>query len=169
MKEANPLGGCLPLLLQLPIFWAVYMYLGMSLDVRLTPWLGWIHDLSKPDPFKILPIVMCVSMIASTKFTPQPASADPAMKMQRVMMTWLMPVMLTYFFFLSAPSGLVLYWMVSNLVGVGIQLLINKQTALPQEAGGAANNAGAQKASKQKSGKSKAGKDRAALPSSDLS
>jgi len=169
MKEANPLGGCLPLLLQLPIFWAVYMYLGMSLDVRLTPWLGWIHDLSKPDPFKILPIVMCVSMIASTKFTPQPASADPAMKMQRVMMTWLMPVMLTYFFFLSAPSGLVLYWMVSNLVGVGIQLLINKQTALPQEAGGAANNAGAQKANKPKSGKSKSGKDRAALPSSDLS
>ena len=59
--------------------------------------------------------------------------------------------------------------MVSNLVGVGIQLLINKQTALPQEAGGAAGNAGAQKANKQKSGKSKAGKDRAALPSSDLS
>jgi YidC/Oxa1 family membrane protein insertase len=169
MKEANPLGGCLPLLLQLPIFWAVYMYLGMSLDVRLTPWLGWIHDLSKPDPFKILPIVMCISMIASTKFTPQPASADPAMKMQRVMMTWLMPVMLTYFFFLSAPSGLVLYWMVSNLVGVGIQLLINKQASGPPAEAVAVASSGAQKANKQKGGKPKAGKDRAALPSGDLS
>jgi YidC/Oxa1 family membrane protein insertase len=173
MKEANPLGGCLPLVLQLPIFWSVYMYLGMSLDVRHAPWLGWISDLSKPDPFKILPIVMCISMIASTKFTPQPAQADPAMKMQRVMMTWLMPIMLTYFFFLSAPSGLVLYWMVSNLVGVGIQLLINKRNAEPQnEAGAAAGHPGArgsQKTSKPKGGKPKAGKDRAALPSGDLS
>ena len=119
------------MLLQMPIFWAVYMYLGMSLDVRHAPWIGWIHDLSRPDPYKILPIIMCVTMIASTQLTPQPASADPAMKMQRIMMTWLMPVMLTWFFFLSAPSGLVLYWMVSNMVGVGIQLVINKQTAEP--------------------------------------
>ena len=136
MKEANPLGGCLPLLLQMPIFWAVYLYLGMSLDVRHSPWIGWIHDLSRPDPYKILPIIMCVTMIASTQLTPQPASADPAMKMQRIMMTWLMPVMLTWFFFLSAPSGLVLYWMVSNMVGVGIQLVINKQTAEPTDEAG---------------------------------
>ena len=131
MKEANPLGGCLPLLLQLPIFWAVYMYLSMSLDVRHAPWVGWVHDLSQPDPFKILPIVMCVTMIASTQLTPQPATADPSMKMQRIMMTWLMPIMLTWFFFLGAPSGLVLYWMVSNLVGVVMQLVINKKTAEP--------------------------------------
>jgi YidC/Oxa1 family membrane protein insertase len=174
MKEANPLGGCLPMLLQLPIFWSVYMYLSMSLDVRHAHWLGWINDLSKPDPLKILPIVMCISMIASTKFTPQPASADPAMKMQRVMMTWLMPIMLTYFFFLSAPSGLVLYWMVSNIVGVGLQLLINKQNAEPQSeagvvTGGTDGSRGSQKASRQKGGKPKAGKDRTVLPSSDLS
>lgn len=172
MKEANPLGGCLPMLLQLPIFWAVYMYLGMSLDVRHEHWIGWIHDLSKPDPFKILPIVMCITMIASTKFTPQPATADPAMKMQRVMMTWLMPIMLTYFFFLSAPSGLVLYWMVSNVVGVGIQLLINKKNTEP-EAGALAGSgtAGARttKLADKPKGKSKSGKDRAGLPSSDLS
>ena len=129
MKEANPLGGCLPMILQLPIFWAVYLYLGSSLDVRHAPWVLWIHDLSRPDPLKILPIVMCVTMIASTKLTPQPASADPSMKMQRVMMTWLMPIMLTWLFFFSAPSGLVLYWMVSNLVGVLIQLFINRRTA----------------------------------------
>jgi YidC/Oxa1 family membrane protein insertase len=175
MKEANPLGGCLPMLLQLPIFWSVYMYLGMSLDVRHEHWLGWIHDLSKPDPLKILPIVMCISMIASTKFTPQPASADPAMKMQRVMMTWLMPIMLTYFFFLSAPSGLVLYWMVSNIVGVAIQLLINKRNAEPENEAGALAGGGTDsqrnspKATRQKGGKPKAGKDRATLPSSDLS
>jgi YidC/Oxa1 family membrane protein insertase len=129
MKEANPLGGCAPMILQLPIFWAVYLYLGSSLDVRHAPWVLWIHDLSRSDPLKILPIVMCVTMIASTKLTPQPASADPSMKMQRVMMTWLMPIMLTWLFFFSAPSGLVLYWMVSNMVGVLIQLWINRRTA----------------------------------------
>jgi len=139
MKEANPLGGCLPMILQLPIFWAVYLYLGSSLDVRHAPWILWLQDLSRPDPFKILPIVMCVTMIASTKLTPQPASADPSMKMQRVMMTWLMPIMLTWLFFLSAPSGLVLYWMVSNVVGVLIQLFINRKTTeITEDATGAA-------------------------------
>lgn len=133
MKEANPLGGCLPLLLQLPIFWAVYLYLYASLDVRHAEWL-YLKDLSRPDPTFILPIVMCVSMIASTKLTPQPAQADPSMKMQRIMMTWLMPILLTWLFFFSAPSGLVLYWMVSNLVGVAIQLWINKRTAEPEAA-----------------------------------
>lgn len=131
MKEANPLGGCLPLVLQMPIFWAFFVYLTISLDVRHAPWMLWLKDLSTPDPYKILPIVMCVTMIASTKLTPQPATADPSMKMQRVMMTWFMPIMLTWFFFLNAPSGLVLYWMVSNLVGVVIQLVINKVTAEP--------------------------------------
>ena len=131
MKEANPLGGCLPLLLQMPIFWAFFVYLTISLDVRHAPWMLWLKDLSTPDPYKILPIVMCVTMIASTKLTPQPATADPSMKMQRVMMTWFMPIMLTWFFFLNAPSGLVLYWMVSNLVGVVIHLVINKVTAEP--------------------------------------
>jgi YidC/Oxa1 family membrane protein insertase len=129
MKEANPLGGCMPLILQMPIFWAVYLYLGSSLDVRHAPWMFWIADLSKPDRLYILPIVMCVTMIASTQLTPQPPSTDPSMKMQRIMMTWLMPIMLTWFFFFSAPSGLVLYWMVSNLIGVVIQLVINKKTA----------------------------------------
>jgi YidC/Oxa1 family membrane protein insertase len=132
MKEANPLGGCLPMLLQMPIFWAFFIYLTISLDVRHAPWILWIRDLSTADPYHVLPIVMCITMIASTKLTPQPASADPSMKMQRVMMTWLMPIMLTFFFFWSAPSGLVLYWMVSNVVGVVVQLVINKITAEPE-------------------------------------
>jgi YidC/Oxa1 family membrane protein insertase len=163
MKEANPLGGCMPLLLQMPIFWAVYLYLGSSLDVRHAPWMLWIHDLSRPDPWKILPIVMCVTMIASTKLTPQPASADPSMKMQRVMMTWLMPIMLTWLFFFSAPSGLVLYWMVSNVVGVLIQLWINRKTAdLTAEAAAAAAMSSSSKSGSrtEKAGASKNPKDK---------
>jgi YidC/Oxa1 family membrane protein insertase len=167
MKEANPLGGCAPMILQLPIFWAVYLYLGSSLDVRHAPWILWIHDLSRSDPLKILPIVMCVTMIASTMLTPQPQSADPSMKMQRIMMTWLMPIMLTWLFFFSAPSGLVLYWMVSNMVGVLIQLWINRRTAELTAGGavvvagpsggkggsGASDKGAAQKPSKNKGGK----------------
>jgi YidC/Oxa1 family membrane protein insertase len=129
MKEANPLGGCLPLLLQMPIFWAFYVYLGLSLDIRHQPWILWVHDLSIPDPVKILPIIMCVSMIGSSMLQPQVSAADPSMKMQRMMTTWLMPIFLTWLFFFQAPSGLVLYWMVSNLVGVGIQFAINKYSA----------------------------------------
>jgi YidC/Oxa1 family membrane protein insertase len=129
MKEANPLGGCLPLVLQMPIFWAFYVYLGLSLDIRHMPWILWVHNLAIPDPLKILPIIMCISMIGSSMLQPQPAAADPSMKMQRMMTTWLMPIFLTWLFFFQAPSGLVLYWMVSNLVGVAIQLGINKYTA----------------------------------------
>lgn len=131
MKEANPLGGCLPLLLQMPIFWAFFIYLTVSLDVRQQPWILWIKDLSKADPYYLLPIIMCVTMIASTWLTPTPQSDDPAMKMQRVMMTWFMPILLTWLFFLSAPSGLVLYWMIGNVVGVFIQLMINRMTKEP--------------------------------------
>jgi YidC/Oxa1 family membrane protein insertase len=158
MKEANPLGGCLPLLLQMPIFWAFFIYLTISLDVRHAPWIMWVKDLSTPDPYHILPIVMCVTMIASTKLTPQPMSDDPAMKMQRIMMTWLMPIMLTWLFFFSAPSGLVLYWMVSNVMGVLIQLVINKVTAEPVEPVAPGRNGGSPtKGSKDKAG-SKSGK-----------
>ena len=159
MKEANPLGGCAPMILQLPIFWAVYLYLGSSLDVRHAPWIFWIQDLSRPDPLKILPIVMCVTMIASTKLTPQPQSADPSMKMQRIMMTWLMPIMLTWLFFLSAPSGLVLYWMVSNLVGVLIQLWINRKTADLTVPAGTSSGKGGPRAS-EKPGTQKGTKDK---------
>jgi YidC/Oxa1 family membrane protein insertase len=131
MKEANPMGGCLPMLLQMPIFWSFFIFLTISLDMRHAPWIFWVKDLSKADPLHILPIIMCVTMIASTALMPQPPVTDPAMKFQRMLMTWLMPVMLTWFFFLSAPSGLVLYWMISNVVGVAIQLVINKMTAEP--------------------------------------
>jgi YidC/Oxa1 family membrane protein insertase len=119
------------MVLQMPIFWAFYIYLTISLDVRHEPWVLWIKDLSTADPYKILPIVMCVSMIGSSMLQPQPATADPSQRTQRIMMTWLMPIVLTWLFFFSAPSGLVLYWMVSNLVGVAIQFAINRRTAEP--------------------------------------
>ncbi|HMB28444.1 MAG TPA: membrane protein insertase YidC [Blastocatellia bacterium] len=120
MKEGNPLMGCLPLLLQMPFFIAVFAILTVSIEVRNAPFFGWIHDLSSMDPFYILPIVMCVTMIAQTALTP--STADPIQKKVQ----YVMPLVLTVAFFRTAPAGLVLYWMVSNLVGVAQQYIINR-------------------------------------------
>lgn len=120
MREGNPLMGCLPLFLQLPFFYAVYTILTVSIEVRHAPFFGWIHDLSSPDQYWILPIVMCVSMIAQTALTP--STGDPMQKK----MSYLMPVILTAVFFVNAPAGLVLYWMVGNLVGIAQQMIINR-------------------------------------------
>lgn len=127
MKEGNPLMGCLPLLLQMPFFMSVYAILTVSIEVRNAPFFGWLTDLSTADPRHILPILMCVTMIAQTALTPSPASADPMQKR----IQYIMPPILTYFFFWSAPAGLVLYWMVSNLVGVVQQFIINKISPPP--------------------------------------
>ncbi|HMV49462.1 MAG TPA: membrane protein insertase YidC [Blastocatellia bacterium] len=122
MKEGNPLMGCLPLLLQMPFFMAVFAILTVSIEVRHAPFFGWLTDLSTKDPLHILPIVMCITMILQTALTP--STADPMQK--RVQ--YLMPPMLTFFFFWSAPAGLVLYWMVGNVVGVAQQFIINRLT-----------------------------------------
>ncbi len=127
MKEGNPLLGCLPLLLQMPFFVAVYAILTVSIEVRHAPFFGWLTDLSAKDPLHILPIVMCVTMIAQTALTPSPATADPTQKR----IQYLMPPILTFFFFWSAPAGLVLYWMMGNLVGVVQQFVINRLTPTP--------------------------------------
>lgn len=127
MKEGNPLMGCLPLLLQMPFFMAVFTVLTVSIEVRNAPFFGWVKDLSIADPSHILPIVMCVTMIAQTALTPSPANADPVQKK----IQYIMPPILTWFFFWSAPAGLVLYWMVSNLVGVAQQFVINKMSPPP--------------------------------------
>lgn len=127
MKEGNPLMGCLPLLLQMPFFMSVYAILTVSIEVRNAPFFGWMTDLSTADPIHVLPILMCVTMIAQTALTPSPASADPMQKR----IQYIMPPILTYFFFWSAPAGLVLYWMVSNLVGVVQQFIINKISPPP--------------------------------------
>lgn len=120
MKEGNPLMGCLPLTLQMPFFMAVFAILTVSIEVRHAAFFGWIKDLSAADPFYILPILMCVSMIVQTALTP--TTADPVQKKVQ----YFMPVILTVLFFASAPAGLVLYWMVGNLVGVVQQYVINK-------------------------------------------
>lgn len=126
MKEGNPLGGCLPLLIQFPFFWAFFVYFTTSFIVRRQPWFGWVQDLTAPDPYYVLPVLMCAAQIGSMLVMPMPNSDDPVMKMQRRLMTWVMPIVFTYFFFVAAPSGLMLYWMTLNLAGIGIQLAINK-------------------------------------------
>jgi YidC/Oxa1 family membrane protein insertase len=125
MKEGNFLMGCLPLLLQMPFFMAVFAILTVSIEVRNAHFVGWITDLSSKDPYYILPIIMCVTMVAQTALTP--TTADPVQKK----IQYIMPVILTIAFFISAPAGLVLYWMVSNLVGVGQQYIINRLTPTP--------------------------------------
>jgi YidC/Oxa1 family membrane protein insertase len=141
MREGNPLGGCLPMLVQFPFFWAFFIYFTTTFVVRQQPWIGWVTDLTAPDHYYILPVLMCAAQIGSTMIMPMPQSDDPAMKMQRRLMTWVMPVVITYFFLVAAPSGLVLYWMTLNLVGIGVQYSINKMLPpdvqqAPEPAGG---------------------------------
>ena len=117
-EKVNPLGGCLPIFLQMPIFIALYWALMESVELRHSPFFGWIHDLSAQDPYYILPLLMGVSMFFIQKMSPSTIT-DP---MQQKIMTF-MPVMFT-FFFLFFPSGLVLYWLVSNIVTLIQQNLI---------------------------------------------
>ncbi|HEX7314896.1 MAG TPA: membrane protein insertase YidC [Pyrinomonadaceae bacterium] len=120
MKEGNPLGGCLPLLLQMPFLIALYVAITISIDFRQSSFL-WIQDLSAGDPTKLLPILMAGSMLVLQLITPAP-SADP---LQRKMMAVIMPLMMLYILW-SAPAGLLVYWLVGNLVGFGQQLIINR-------------------------------------------
>ncbi len=115
----NPASGCFPILLQMPVFFALYRLLSTAVELRHAPWLGWIHDLSVPDPYYVLPIAMGVTSIALQKMMPE--SPDP---MQRRMMQ-LMPIMFMFFAF-AFPSGLVLYWLTNNLLSMAQQALTTK-------------------------------------------
>ncbi|MGC9492200.1 membrane protein insertase YidC [Vibrio genomosp. F10] len=117
-EKVNPLGGCLPIILQMPIFISLYWALMESVELRHSPFFGWINDLSAQDPYYILPLLMGASMFLIQKMSPTTVT-DP---MQQKIMTF-MPVMFT-FFFLFFPSGLVLYWLVSNIVTLIQQTLI---------------------------------------------
>jgi YidC/Oxa1 family membrane protein insertase len=108
----NPMGGCLPMLLQMPVFFALWSMLNAVFELRHAHFLGWLHDLSASDPFYILPILMGLSMIAQQAMTP--AVGDPA---QRKMMMIAMPVMFS-FFFAKTPSGLCLYYLMFNIIGI---------------------------------------------------
>ena len=127
MKDGNPLMGCLPLLLQMPFFMAVFAVLTVSIEVRHAPFIGWIKDLSSPDHLYILPVVMVATMIIQAALTP--TTGDPMQKR----MSYFMPIIFGWFL-TSAPAGLVLYWMVGNLVGIGQQYVINRLTPTPPPA-----------------------------------
>jgi YidC/Oxa1 family membrane protein insertase len=121
-EKINPLGGCLPIVVQIPVFIALYWVLLASIELRHAPWLGWIQDLSAPDPYFILPVIYAVSMFVQTRLNPQPA--DPVQA--RVMLV--MPIVFSVFF-LFFPAGLVLYWVVQNLLSILQQWHINKTLA----------------------------------------
>jgi|GEM_PF-199127 len=126
-EGVNPmasLGGCLPLLLQMPVLFALNRLLYVSIDLRQAPFIGWIHDLSWRDPYYIAPIVMGATMFLQQKLAMTNAT-DPQMKSQQRMMLF-MPLFFTWTF-LRLPSGLVLYWFVNNVLGIAQQVLINRQ------------------------------------------
>jgi YidC/Oxa1 family membrane protein insertase len=136
-EGVNPLGGCFPMILQLPVFIGLFFALRSSIELRHAPFVGWIHDLSAPEtlftipgldlPVRVLPLVMGLSMVLQQKITPQP-TIDPAQA--RMMMT-IMPIMMTVLFY-KFPSGLVLYWFVSNILAITHQLVIGRKIRADQ-------------------------------------
>jgi YidC/Oxa1 family membrane protein insertase len=131
-EKSNPLGGCLPIVVQIPVFIALYWVLLASVEMRHAPWLGWIHDLSAPDdlfgtipgvdmPVGLLPIIMAISMYVQTKLNPTPP--DPVQA--KIMM--FMPLVFSFMFFFF-PSGLVLYWVVNNVLSIAQQWTITKRS-----------------------------------------
>jgi YidC/Oxa1 family membrane protein insertase len=118
-EKVNPMGGCLPILIQIPVFMGLYWSLLASVELRGAPWVLWIQDLARPDPYYILPIIMAATMILQTYLNPPPA--DP---MQAKMMK-IMPVIFSVMFFFF-PAGLVLYWVVNNILSMTQQYFINK-------------------------------------------
>jgi YidC/Oxa1 family membrane protein insertase len=132
----NPVGGCIPLLIQMPFIYAFYKVLAVSIELRHASWL-WVPDLSQHEPFEIhfLPLIMVVTSYALQRMTPPPAATDP--NQQRMMQ--FMPLMYLFFFW-SLSSGVVLYWLTGNIVGLAQQWFFNK-TAAPVEAAAAAKQA----------------------------
>ncbi len=119
-EKINPLGGCLPMLIQIPVFMGLYWVLLESVELRQAPWLGWYKDLSVMDPYLVLPILMGASMWVQQKLNPP--QMDP---MQQKIFAWL-PVVFTVMF-LFFPAGLVLYWLVNNILSIAQQWYINKK------------------------------------------
>ncbi len=125
-EKVNPMGGCLPIALQIPVFIALYWVLLSTVEIRNAPWVGWIHDLSAPDPFFILPLVMTLTTLLQTALNPAPP--DP---MQAKMM-WIMPLAFSVMFFFF-PAGLVLYWITNNVLSIAQQWLINIRMGVPPQ------------------------------------
>ncbi|MDR2677947.1 MAG: membrane protein insertase YidC, partial [Zoogloeaceae bacterium] len=118
-EKINPLGGCLPILMQIPVFIALYWVLLGAVEMRDAPWIFWIKDLSAADPYYVLPVIMMASMFLQTKLNPTPP--DPIQAKVMMFMPLVFGVM--FFFF---PSGLVLYWVVNNVLSIAQQWQITR-------------------------------------------
>jgi YidC/Oxa1 family membrane protein insertase len=125
-EKVNPMGGCVPIALQIPVFIALYWVLLSTVEIRNAPWVGWIHDLSAPDPFFILPLFMTLTTLLQTALNPAPP--DP---MQAKMM-WIMPLAFSVMFFFF-PAGLVLYWITNNVLSIAQQWIINVRMGVPPQ------------------------------------
>lgn len=124
MKDANFIGGCLPMLLQVPFFIALYTAITISIDFRQASFI-WFPDLSAADPFHLLEFGMAGSMVLTMVFAPMTPAMTPEQAMQQKMMAYMMPVMMLYLLW-GAPAGLLLYWFIGNLVTFGQQMIINR-------------------------------------------
>ena len=120
-NKVNPLGGCLPLLLQMPVFFALYSSLSSAVELRHAPFMFWISDLSQPDGLGITPLIMGATMFIQQRMTPQSAMMDPT----QAKLMQMLPLVFTVFTF-TFPAGLTLYWMTSNILSIGQQVLINR-------------------------------------------
>ena len=128
-EKINPLGGCLPIVVQIPVFIALYWVLLGSVELRHAPFILWIKDLSSPDPYYLLPVLMGASMIIQTRLNPEPPDPVQAKVMK------IMPVAFSVFFFFF-PSGLVLYWLVNNILSIAQQWHIPRATEGAKPANG---------------------------------
>ena len=125
-EKVNPMGGCFPIMVQIPVFIALYWVLLSSVEMRNVPWIMWIKDLSSPDPFYILPIVMTLTTLLQTALNPAPP--DPV----QAKMRWFMPLIFSVMFFFF-PSGLVLYWITNNILSIVQQWVINTRMGVPPQ------------------------------------
>ena len=125
-EKVNPRGGCFPIMIQIPVFIALYWVLLSSVEMRNVPWILWIKDLSSPDPYYILPVFMTLTTLLQTALNPTPP--DP---MQAKMM-WFMPLIFSVMFFFF-PSGLVLYWITNNVLSIAQQWIINTRMGVPPQ------------------------------------
>ena len=125
-EKVNPMGGCFPIMVQIPVFIALYWVLLSSVEMRNAPWILWIQDLSSPDPFFILPVVMTLTTLLQTALNPAPP--DPL----QAKMMWFMPLAFSVMFFFF-PSGLVLYWITNNILSIAQQWIINTRMGVPPQ------------------------------------
>ena len=125
-EKVNPMGGCFPIMVQIPVFIALYWVLLSSVEMRNAPWALWIHDLSSPDPFFILPIVMTLTSLLQTALNPAPP--DPL----QAKMMWFMPLIFSVMFFFF-PAGLVMYWITNNALSIAQQWVINTRMGVPPQ------------------------------------